>query len=140
MKVETNSARQPGRRLKLLIADDSAALCDRLVNMFSELEGVEVIGLAQDVPSAHAAIRTLSPDVVILDIQMPGGSGIDVLRAVKEKRSSTIVIMLTNHPYIQYRQKCLELGADYFFSKSTDAQRLREVIEELTESQGYTHG
>lgn len=127
------------RQLRLLIADDSTTLCERLVNMFSELAGVEVVGLATDVSSAEDAISRLKPDVVILDIQMPGGSGIDVLRSLKQRRDPLITIMLTNHPYPQYRQKCLELGADYFFSKSTDAQQLVAVIGRLVTSQGSSH-
>lgn len=118
-------------RLRVLIADDSEALCDRLVNMFSEVAGVEIVGLAKDVASALAAITNLVPNVVILDIQMPGGSGFDVLRSLKATQPAAIAIMLTNHPYPQYQQKCLELGADYFFSKSTDAKRLLEIIGEL---------
>jgi len=128
------------RALRVLIADDSVSLCDRLVGMFAELENVEIVGLAHDVVSANAAIDKLAPDVAILDIQMPGGSGIDVLRTLKQSHSSTIAIMLTNHPYPQYRQKCLELGADYFFSKSTDAQRLLEVIGQLAIKRVYWHG
>jgi DNA-binding NarL/FixJ family response regulator len=127
-------------RLRVLIADDSVALCDRLVDMFSEIDGVEIVGLAKDVASADAAINELIPDVAILDIQMPGGSGIDVLRTLKASRPKTIAIMLTNHPYPQYQQKCLELGADYFFSKSTDAKRLLEVIGQLASRQVYLHG
>lgn len=118
-------------RLRVLIADDSEALCDRLVTMFSEVAGVEIVGLAKDVASGLDAINKLAPDVVILDMQMPGGSGIDVLRALKATQPAAIAIMLTNHPYPQYQQKCLEVGADYFFSKSTDAKRLLEVIGQL---------
>lgn len=127
----TSSGTNVAPRLRVLIADDSIALCDRLVDMFSEIDGVEIVGLAKDVASAGAAVNELIPDVAILDIQMPGGSGLDVLKALKASRSTAIVIMLTNHPYPQYQQKCLELGADYFFSKSSDAKRLLEVIGQL---------
>ncbi|HXD33705.1 MAG TPA: response regulator transcription factor [Pyrinomonadaceae bacterium] len=137
---ENSSAQLAATQLKLVIADDSITLCDRLVNMFSEVDGVEIVGLAKDVPSADEAINRLQPDVVILDIQMPGGSGIDVLKAMKQRHDTAIAIMLTNHPYPQYRQKCLELGADYFFSKSTDAQRLLEVIGQLANSKRSLHG
>ena len=136
-KQFTTHARE---RLRVLIADDSVALCDRLVKMISEIAGIEIVGLSGDVLAAKAAIDKLVPNVVILDIQMPGGSGIDVLRAVKETGSSTIVIMLTNHPEPQYKHKCLELGADYFFSKSTDAQRLLALMAELASRQVPSHG
>ena len=91
--------------MKVFVADDSAALRRRLTEMFSLIEGIEVVGEAQDAPETLASIRALQPDVVVLDIQMPGGNGIDVLREVKRDYPKTIVIMLTNHPEPQYRQR-----------------------------------
>ena len=54
-----------------------------------------------------------------------------MLREVKRSYPSTIAIMLTNHPYPQYQQRCAELGADYFFCKSTDSKLLIEIGEQL---------
>ena len=122
--------------MRLLIADDSTAFRDRLAELFSVVEGIEVVGQAQDVPEAMASVRALRPEIVILDIQMPGGSGIDVLREVKRDYPETIVIMLTNHPGPQYRKKCAELKADYFLSKSTDSKLLIEIAEHLADARG----
>ena len=117
--------------MKLLIADDSEALKQRLIELFSRIEGIKVIGQAQNVPEALVAARTLRPEVIVLDIQMPGGSGIDVLREVKRDYPETIVIMLTNHAEGQYRKRCMELKADYFLSKSADSKLLVKIGEEL---------
>jgi DNA-binding NarL/FixJ family response regulator len=117
--------------LRLLIADDSAALRERLTMMFSSIPGIEVVGQAADVPTAAAAISRLRPDIVVLDIQMPGGSGIDVLREVKHSWPDTVAMMLTNHPYPQYQQRCAELGADYFLCKSVDSRVLIEIGRRL---------
>ena len=111
--------------MRLLIADDSAALRERLLEMLSRLNGVDVVGQARDVAEALAAIRTLRPDAVILDIRMPGGSGLDVLRELKRTRPSTVAIMLTHHA--EYRQKCAELGADYFLPKVSASKDLMDV-------------
>ena len=124
--------------MRLLIADDSSALRERLAEMFSLVEGTEVVGEVQDAPAAIAAIDALRPDVVILDIQMPGGSGIDVLREIKREHPQTTVVMLTNHPESQYRQRCAELKADYFLSKSTDSKLLIEIVEQLAAARGTT--
>ena len=126
--------------MRLLIADDSAALRERLVEMFSQIDGIEIVGQARDVRQAFDSVRSLRPDAVILDIQMPGGSGIDVLREIKQNHASMIAIVLTNHPYPQYQQKCSELGADYFLCKSTDAKLLVEIGEQLAEGKGNTNG
>ncbi|MCJ7774116.1 MAG: response regulator transcription factor [Desulfobacterales bacterium] len=122
--------------MKVFVADDSAVVRERLVEMLSELPGIESVGQAQGGFEATNAIMKLKPDVVILDIRMPGGNGIDVLRNVKKGRSSPVVIMLTSYPYPQYRKKCLAEGADYFFEKSSEFDRITEVLEQLTQRFG----
>ena len=62
-------------------------------------------------------VAELMPAVLILDMAMPGGGGFNVLRVVKQRPCTPLVIVLTNHP--AYRQRCLDAGADYFFDKST---------------------
>ena len=70
------------------------------------------------------SISRLQPDAVILDIRMPGGSGIDVLKKIKKNYPSTLVIMFTNYPTAQYRKRCLDLGTDFFFDKSTEFDKI----------------
>ena len=117
--------------MKVFIADDSTVLRERLVEMLSELPGIEIIGQAQDVVEALTSIKKLNPDVVILDIRMPGGSGLDVLQDIKKDKQAPLVIVLTNYPYPQYRKKCLGLGADYFFDKSTEFEKITEVVKQM---------
>jgi len=117
--------------MKVFIADDSAVVRERLIEMLSEFPEIEIIGQAQSVPESIESIRALHPDVVILDIRMPGGSGIDVLQNIKKNNPALIVIMLTNYPYPQYRKKCMEAGADYFFDKATEFEKVTEVLKKL---------
>jgi DNA-binding NarL/FixJ family response regulator len=95
--------------------------------MLAKLGEIEIICRARNVPEATEAVRDLKPDVVILDIGMPGGSGIDVLESMKRNRERSMVIVLTNYSYPQYRKKCLQLGASFFFDKA----ELQEVAEVL---------
>ena len=118
--------------MKVFVADDSAVLRERVIEMLSDLPGIEIIGYAQDVSETLTAIKSLNPDVVILDIRMPGGSGMDVLQEVKKDKQAPVVIILTNYPYPQYRKKCLGLGADYFFDKSTEFEKMTELFRQLT--------
>ena len=117
--------------MKVFIVDDSAVLRERVIEMLSELPGIEIIGHAQNVPDALSAIKKLNPDVVILDIRLPGGNGMDVLQDIKQKKGAPMVIILTNYPYPQYRKKCLGLGADYFFDKSTEFEKVTELFKRL---------
>lgn len=120
------------KKVEVVIADDSSAVRERLVSMLSELKGVEVVGQAQNVEEAIASIRALHPKAVILDIRMPGGSGINVLQNIKREQPAPVVIILTNYPYLQYRKKCLEAGADFFFDKSTEFNKIPQVFKLLT--------
>lgn len=124
----------PGRRNPVFIVDDSPVVRDRLAAMIAELPNVEVVGQADIAFEAIYSIRRLRPAVVVLDISMPGGSGMYVLETVKKDRPVPVVIMLTNFAHEQYRQKCLQLGADYFFDKSTEFERVTEVLRQICAS------
>jgi DNA-binding NarL/FixJ family response regulator len=102
------------------------------VSMVSDLEGVEVVGETEDARAAIAEIQRLQPDVAILDIRLSNGNGIEILEIVKMFRAAPLVIMLTAFPTQQYRRKCLSVGADYFFDKTNEFERVVAVLENQT--------
>jgi DNA-binding NarL/FixJ family response regulator len=103
--------------------------------MLDELAGIEIVGEAESVAEAIKGILEFQPDVVILDIRMPGGSGIDVLQTIKQSEPAPMVIILTNYPYPAYRQKCLQDGADFFLDKSTEFDQIPELFERYKQGQ-----
>jgi DNA-binding NarL/FixJ family response regulator len=117
--------------MKLLIADDSELIVDRLIASLETIKGVEVVEIAGTVEKASQAVRALKPDVVILDMQMPGGTGLDVLESMKRDQVRSIVIVLTNFAYPQYRRKCLASGANFFLDKSTEFDKVGDVLRNL---------
>ena len=117
--------------MKIVIADDSALIRQRLTRLLNDLEGIEVVGEADDVPVAKALVETLKPDVAILDILMPTGSGADLVPELKKIEPAPKIIMLTNHPYPETRKKCISRGADYFFDKSTEFQKVAFVLRSM---------
>ena len=118
--------------ISVFIADDSDVIRERLVELLSGVAGVVVVGVAADVPAARSGIEQTNPDVAILDIRMPGGSGIDVLRSVKRGGARPpAVIMYTNYGLPQYRKACADAGADFFFDKSTESHKLADAIRTL---------
>lgn len=129
----TSSNRKfPVRRaaMKVFVADNSAILRKQIINLLSDLHGIEIVGQAQVTPEALRAIRELKPDVVTLDIQMSGG-GIDVLKKIKRDDSAPIVIILTNSTSPPYRRSFIEAGADFFLDKSTEFEEVRGIIQRL---------
>src|SRR5205807_1067982 len=114
--------------MKILIADDSLVVRDRLVTLLTEVHGVEVVAQAKDATEAKSLAAELKPDVAIIDIRMPHGSGADVVREIKRLRPIPKVIVLTNYPHPENRKKCIERGADYFFDKSTEFKKVVAVL------------
>jgi len=120
--------------MRVLIAGDSEVFVHCLECTLAEVTGIEIVGYASKVPEAVQEIRKAQPDVFILDIPMCGGSGIDVLEALKENQFKPIVIVLSNHSERQYRKRCLQSGARQFFDKSAEFQKVAEVLRGLTEA------
>jgi len=117
--------------MKVIIVDDSAILRERLTDLLSEIPNLRVIGEAETTTEAIAMIQDFKPDAVILDIRLTGGSGIDVLKTVKQGPNPPLVFILTHYPYPHYRKQCLTYGADYFFDKSVDMDRVVETFRNL---------
>lgn len=115
--------------MRVLIADDSAVVRERLLQFLHDVDGVEVVGQAKDAMEAKFMAERLKPDVAILDLRMPKGSGADVLQDIKKLQPSPRVIMLTNYSHPENRQKCIDRGADYFFDKSTEFQKVVSVLK-----------
>lgn len=120
------------KRIRVLIADDSAPVRQRLTALLEDLNNVDVIGAAGDALETVVDIQALQPDVVILDIQMPSGSGLNVLRWAQHEQVKPKFIMLTNYPYPQYRKTCLEAGASYFFDKSSEFEKIPAALAQLS--------
>jgi DNA-binding NarL/FixJ family response regulator len=127
-------------RMKILIADDSALARGHLVELLSEMEQVLGVATADDVPSAIKALREHQPDVLILDLQMPGGSGFDVLAAIREQQLACRVVVLTGHDGPAYREKAAALGAHFFLGKSAEFDRLPKVLAELSRPADHQDG
>lgn len=99
-----------------------------MISLLDDLEIRKQIRIASDFHSAQEQLHFQPPDIVLLDINMPGKSGIELLRYIRERAYTTEVVMLTNHAEDIYRQECKELGARYFLDKSSEFGRVPEII------------
>ena len=110
------------------IVDDSPSMRVRLSELLGEIDGVDVVGEAGTPADAIAGILLVHPQYVLLDYQLDGGTGLDVLRAVHPQDPGVVFIVLTNHATPQYRDACLEAGARHFLDKSSEFGRIKEFI------------
>lgn len=124
-----------GPRTHVFIVEDSDVVRRRLAGMLGEIDGVTVVGEANTPGEALDGILRTRPDSVLLDLHLIGGSGLEVLRRAHPQTPDTVFIVLTNHANDQYRQACMQAGAAYFFDKSHDIAKVRDVIAGL----GTTH-
>ena len=123
--------KQKVKKMRLLIADDSEILRSRLIEMLNHIPGIEIVGEVENGVDAVVFADRLKPDVIILDIRMPNADGILALESIRRSNSISKIIILTNYPYPQYKQKCLEAGADYFFSKSEEIEKMLGTLHDI---------
>jgi DNA-binding response OmpR family regulator len=113
--------------MNVLIVDDSDLLQDRLKKSLTELNKNINISLANNCQEAMDLFSHHSYDKIILDIGLPDGSGINLLRIFKKSKPETRVIMFTNYPTAEFKMNCIQLGADHFFNKSEMAGLLKII-------------
>ncbi len=128
----------PTPRFTVLVVDDSIVVRRRLTGLLAEVAPGSLVVEAADPEEGIEAFHRMQPDVVVLDLSMPGGSGLDVLREVRGVTPPRMVIVFTNHAEEPYRRHCLEGGADLFLDKSRDLARLVEVLRERAQARAST--
>ena len=122
-----------GKSLSVLVMDDAPVVRRLIVKLVNGIKGVDTVLQAGDAPSAVALMEEHSPEIAILDIKVPGGKGLRNGIDVKVAQPDMAVIMLTNHATPRYKTECEQAGANYFFDKSSEFDKLPLVIEELVE-------
>ena len=123
--------------VRIVIVDDSLIVRVRLKALLhADAPHAKVIGEAEEAQTAIRLIQDTSPDVVILDLKLAGGSGLEVLRAVKLAPHAPVVIVLTNLTSFEYQTTCLKAGAEFFLDKSFGFDQLAKTIQTLSRRLG----
>ena len=93
-----------------------------------EIENISFVVHAATYQEGLEVLSRLTPDVVLLDINLPDKSGIELLRLIRERHLETAVLMISNNADVYYRNICKKLGASHFLDKSTDIDLLPSVL------------
>jgi DNA-binding NarL/FixJ family response regulator len=116
--------------MKVLLADDSVLILERLQEMLSIYTQAEIVGKYMDGNDTLEALRLLKPDLAIVDINIPGLNGLEVIQKIKNEDQSIKFIILT-FCSSYYKKLALQAGADYFFSKVDDFEKVSLVVKEM---------
>ncbi len=116
----------------VLLVEDSLPVRQRIRSLIEESGLATVVAEASTAPAALALFREHQPDAVVLDLYLAGGTGYAVLEEIKQTRPGCEVIVLTNFAIPESRERCRVLGADHFFEKARDFERVPAVLAGVT--------
>jgi len=117
--------------MRVLIADDSDLILERLKEIINNFGRLEVIAAFKNGTETLNALRTLKPDIAILDIKMPGLSGLEILSEIRKENSKIKIIILTFYSSEYYQKLADKNGADYFFNKADEFDKITSAIADI---------
>jgi DNA-binding NarL/FixJ family response regulator len=117
--------------VKILLADDHVIVCDALANMLGADPRFDVVGQAHDGLETLKKVEELHPDLVVIDIGMPGLNGIEVIKRIKKKNPRTKAIVLSMHKDEAYIYWALRVGASGYVIKQSAARELVDAIAQV---------
>ncbi len=118
--------------IKVLIADDHALVREGLKQVIGQHSDIEVTGEAKNGQEALEKVWKEEFDVVLLDISMPGRSGMDILKEIKSAKPKLNVLMLSMHPEKQYAVRALKAGASGYLTKESAPDELIDAIRRVS--------
>jgi two-component system response regulator NreC len=123
--------------IKVVLADDHAAVRRSLRLLLDGEDGVDVVGEAGDLRTAARHVHGHAPDVLVLDLQMPGGSSIGVIRRLREQVPITEIVVLTMEQSAAFAQRALDAGAVGFVLKDRADTELPAAVRRAAEGRKY---
>ncbi len=119
------------KSLSILVIDDSEIIRERIIEIICRIKKNITIFHADNFREGLKQFISSPPEIIILDIQLKDGDGMDLLNIIKSRSPNTHVIILTNYPFPVFKDYCIKYGAEYFLDKSNDFEKLQEVISKI---------
>lgn len=116
---------------KILIVDDNSMLRETTCSILKANFPVPRIFEAVDGKEAFAQVHDHLPDLILIDVRLPGENGLKLTRKIKNLYPEIVIIVFTNHDLPEYREAAFEYGADFFFSKSSSGRKLSALVESI---------
>lgn len=123
--------------IKVILCDDHALIRRGIRDTLSDSEDIEVVGEAGDYGELRTLLRDKSCDVLVLDINLPGRSGLDVLHVLKEEGSTLKVLVVSMYPEDQYAMRALKAGASGYLNKGSDADQMVSAVRIVAQGKKY---
>ncbi|MBA2723103.1 MAG: response regulator transcription factor [Methylibium sp.] len=123
--------------IRVILCDDHALIRRGIRDTLADAHDIEVVGEAGDYGELRSLLRETSCDVLVLDINMPGRSGLDVLQVLKEEPSAMRVLVVSMHPEDQYAIRALRAGAFGYVNKGSDTQLLVAAVRMVAQGRKY---
>ena len=123
--------------IRVVLADDHGIVRAGLKEILADTDDIEVVGEAANGHEAMARVRELAFDVLVLDMSMPGRSGIELIRQVKGEKAAARVLVLSMHSEAQYAVRALRAGASGYLTKEGAADELVTAIRRIAAGGAY---
>jgi two-component system nitrate/nitrite response regulator NarL len=123
--------------LRVLIADDHAVVRQGIRIVLEDVDGLDVVAEAVDGASALAQVLELAPDVAVLDVTMPGKSGLEVAKELREAGAEVAILILSMHDDPEYVLEAVRAGADGYVLKDVAPAELRQAVEAVADGREY---
>ncbi|QXE90955.1 response regulator [Geomonas subterranea] len=117
--------------IRVLLTDDHKILREGLKGLLHDTDDIKVVGEAGDIQELFAQLGAVECDVIVLDISLPGRSGLDALKQLKAEKVETPVLVLSMHPEEQYAIRAIRSGAAGYLTKETASQELVHAIRKV---------
>ena len=119
--------------IRLVIAEDDKRIADIQCRLLERIDGYEIVGIAHTVGDAREMLDVLDPDLLMLDIHFPDGSGLDLLRELRAGKGATDVVLLTAAKEVEALSEALRCGVFDYIVKPLVFDRLRDTLERFKE-------
>lgn len=123
--------------IKVMLVDDHILMREGIKNLLEFDGSIEVVSEASDGVECLSNLKNITPDIILLDINMPGKNGIEVLTEIKRKNIFVKILMLTVHNEVEYLLKAIDIGADGYILKDTESAELKRAINYIIQGENY---